>query len=85
MRAKLYKAGLCVTAAAFGSRGYRQWDRREVCFSVIWETKSRYIYPYAVMAIPCVAVSLVYYYDHLPDFVKKHIDKIKKIGGKNHV
>lgn len=59
------------------------------CFSVIWETKSRYIYPYAVLAIPCAAISLVYYYDHLPGVLKDVSDKIKslgkKSGGENHV
>ena len=35
-------------------------------FSIIWETKSRYIYPYSVMAIPCAAMSLVYFYDRIP-------------------
>lgn len=32
----------------------------EFCFSMIWEAKSRYIYPYIVMAIPCAAWSLTY-------------------------
>lgn len=30
----------------------------EFCFSMIWEAKSRYVYPYIVMALPCVAWSL---------------------------
>lgn len=31
----------------------------EFCFSIIWEAKSRYVYPYIVMALPCVAWTLV--------------------------
>lgn len=30
------------------------------CFSMVWEAKSRYIYPYIVMALPCAAWSLLY-------------------------
>ncbi|MCM1542024.1 MAG: hypothetical protein NC121_12300 [Blautia sp.] len=30
----------------------------EFCFSMIWEAKSRYVYPYIVMALPCVAWTL---------------------------
>lgn len=32
----------------------------EFCFSIIWEAKSRYIYPYIVMTLPCVSWSLTY-------------------------
>jgi len=32
----------------------------EFCFSMIWEAKSRYIYPYIVLVLPCVAWSLTY-------------------------
>lgn len=59
------------------------------CFSVIWETKSRYIYPYAVLAIPCAAISLVYQYDRLPDVLKNMRKKTKRFwkkrGGEDHV
>ena len=30
-------------------------------FSVLWEAKSRYVYPYLVMILPCAAYSLEYY------------------------
>jgi hypothetical protein len=54
------------------------------CFSVIWETKSRYIYPYSVMAIPCAAVSLVYYYDRLPELLRTGLERIKQIKRVNN-
>jgi len=33
--------------------------------SLLWETKSRYVYPYMVMVLPCIAESLVFYADSL--------------------
>lgn len=79
-------------AAYLAVLGYFVWlfggRRKEVCylpgliliggflFSVIWEAKSRYIYPYLVMALPCVAGSIVIYYDRLGMLVlqcSKHI------------
>lgn len=47
------------------------------CFSVLWEAKSRYIYPYSVLAIPCAAMSLTYYYDMAPRWLKRAWVKIK--------
>lgn len=34
-------------------------------FSVIWEAKSRYVFPFFVMAIPCAAYSIIWYYDRM--------------------
>jgi len=34
-------------------------------FSVIWETKSRYIYPYSVVMIPCAVISLAAWCDRI--------------------
>lgn len=47
-------------------------------FSIIWETKSRYIYPYSVLAIPCAAISLTHYYDRLPGRIRQIAEEIKK-------
>lgn len=40
------------------------------CLSMLWETKSRYVYPYMVMILPCMAGSLVYYTDKLTELLK---------------
>lgn len=37
----------------------------EVFFSILWEAKSRYIFPYMVIVIPCVAGSFVHFYNWL--------------------
>jgi len=34
-------------------------------FSILWEAGSRYVYPYVVLVLPCVAGSLVFYTDRL--------------------
>lgn len=47
------------------------------CFSVLWEAKGRYIYPYSVLAIPFAAMSLVYYYDKLPGILRNCRSKIR--------
>lgn len=47
-------------------------------FSVIWEAKSRYVFPYVVIVIPCVAGSVVWYYDKTITLVKKRILYIRK-------
>ena len=41
------------------------------CFSMIWEAKSRYVYPYIVMSLPCVAWSLVYCAGKITGGIKK--------------
>ena len=43
----------------------------EFCFSVIWEAKSRYIYPYILMILPCAAWSLTYYAGKVAEGMKK--------------
>ena len=30
----------------------------EIFFSIIWEAQSRYVYPYIVMALPCMAAGM---------------------------
>lgn len=43
----------------------------EFCFSVIWEAKSRYIYPYILMILPCAAWSLTYCAGKVAEGMKK--------------
>lgn len=43
----------------------------EFCFSMIWEAKSRYVYPYIVLTMPCVAWSMV----HCAGILKERINK----------
>lgn len=40
-------------------------------FSVIWEAKSRYVFPFFVMAIPCAAGSIIWYYDSAAALLKR--------------
>lgn len=47
-------------------------------FSLIWETKSRYIYPYSVFAILCATMSMVYSYDRMRERLCRLVDKINK-------
>ncbi len=54
----------------------------EFCFSMIWEAKSRYVYPYIVMALPCTAFSLVYCSEKLKQGWRK-IGK-ETVGWKNY-
>ncbi len=62
----LYCMLLIWFAALFRKEGNASWCLPalllvgEFCFSMIWEAKSRYVYPYIVMAIPCAAWSLTY-------------------------
>lgn len=42
-------------------------------FSLIWEGRSRYVYPYVVMALPCVAVGIHY----VEQTVEKVLDKCR--------
>lgn len=41
------------------------------CLSLIWEARSRYVYPYMVMILPCVAYSLMFNTDRLAELLKK--------------
>lgn len=41
------------------------------CLSMLWESKSRYVYPYMVMILPCVAASMVFYTGRLEELAKK--------------
>ena len=50
----------------------------EVFFSLLWEATSRYVYPYMVIVIPCVAVSMVFYCDFL---YQQYTSKYKKHTG----
>ena len=52
-------------------------------FSAIWEAKSRYVYPYLVIAIPFISGSASLWCDALERFFKKRImgNKIFKIDG----
>lgn len=51
----------------------------EFCFSMLWEAKSRYVYPYIVLTMPCVAWSTVYCAGILKDCINKWR---RQIGGK---
>lgn len=42
-------------------------------FSLIWEAKSRYIYPYMVIALPCAAGGIVTYTDRVISFIRNRI------------
>ena len=41
------------------------------CVTVLWEAKSRYVYPYLVMLLPCAACSMEYYGRLLAEGLKK--------------
>lgn len=47
----------------------------EFCFSMLWEAKSRYIYPYIVMAMPCLARSLIYCTETFQEYISKRKNK----------
>lgn len=47
-------------------------------FSIMWEAKSRYIYPYVVMALPCIAGSIVIYYDRLAALILQCSKRIRE-------
>ena len=40
-------------------------------FTMIWEAKSRYVYPYIVMILPCAACSITYYGGLMAEQLKK--------------
>lgn len=48
------------------------------CFSLLWEAKSRYVFPYMMMAIPCVAASMVYYTDKLLKLFQQGLERLKE-------
>lgn len=48
-------------------------------FSILWETKSRYAYPYMVMVLPGVAASMSYYVSEGKEIVLKMCGKFKKV------
>ncbi len=50
-------------------------------FSVIWEAKSRYIYPYIVLAIPFAAGSLVVWQEKVEQRIRKRYRQKRKSGG----
>lgn len=54
----------------------------EILFSVIWESKSRYVYPYIVIAIPCMAVGMKHCIDGI-DLLIKVVRKKHGAVGKN--
>jgi len=41
------------------------------CLSMLWESKSRYVYPYMVLVLPCIAGSLVIYVNQLRVFIQR--------------
>ena len=47
-------------------------------FSLIWEAGSRYVYPYVVMILPCMAGSLVLYTDKLAELIRKASKRAKE-------
>lgn len=47
-------------------------------FSLIWEAKSRYVYPYMVMILPCVAYCMVFYSERTFRVLKKTVAKVEK-------
>ena len=44
-------------------------------FTMIWEAKSRYVYPYIVMILPCAAYSVVYYVGWFQTLLMKQVAK----------
>ena len=42
-------------------------------FTLIWEAKSRYVYPYMILVLPCVAHSIAYYAGWLKTVLAKQI------------
>lgn len=50
------------------------------CLSILWETKSRYVYPYIVFILPCAAFSLVYYADRAEELFRHVLSRIKGVG-----
>ncbi len=48
----------------------------EFLFSAIWEAKGRYVYPYAVLAIPCMAGGLAVYGIYLISILNKIYNKL---------
>lgn len=55
----------------------------EFCFSMIWEAKSRYIYPYIVMVLPCVAWSLTHCAGIITVCMRKMKDKFRRTGNED--
>lgn len=49
-------------------------------FTMIWEAKSRYVYPYIVMILPCAAYSMTYYGSRMMESLKRIVGSI---GGEN--
>lgn len=44
-------------------------------FTLIWEAKSRYVYPYIVLMLPCAAYSIAYYAGWIQAAIKKQVSK----------
>lgn len=44
-------------------------------FTLLWEAKSRYVYPYMVLILPCAAYSMVYYAEWLWNVLMKQVSK----------
>lgn len=47
-------------------------------FTMIWEAKSRYVYPYIVMILPCAAYSVVYYGSRMIESFEKLLHRRNK-------
>jgi len=48
-------------------------------FSILWEAGSRYVYPYMVLILPCMAGSLVFYVGKLAELLRNSSGKMGRI------
>lgn len=56
------------------------------CFSVLWEAKSRYVFPYILIALPCAAGSVAFYAERLQKILRTGPGGRNGLrGGEKHV